>query len=109
MGMRKYQRDIARARMSAMGVKSNMLGSGIMPHGGPLRKKMKTEHGRRYLAWLMRKKEARWRRVIAGDLAKEALRAQLLEGQRIKKRKMVQESMKKRKIRKIRPIDAPAQ
>ena len=101
MGMRKYQRAIAKDRMRCLGVRSNLLGSGIMPHGGPLRKKMRTEHGRRYLAWLMQKKEARWRRVTTGDLAKEALRAQLLEGQRIKKRKMVQDSMQKRKIRKV--------
>lgn len=109
MGMRKYQRDIARARMSAMGVKSNILGSGIMPHGNRLRKKMKNAHGRAYLESLRKEKAPRWKRVTTGDLSRKALTAQMVLGQRIKKQKMVQDSMKKRKIRKIRPIDAPAQ
>ena len=106
MGMRKYQRSVAKARLKAMGVKTNRLGSKIMPQGNALRKKMRNQRGRRYLEFLREQKPALWRRVMAGDLAKDGLRAQLIEGQRIKKRKMVEKAMKKRKIRQI---SAPAQ
>ena len=103
MGLRKYKRQIAKERMKCMGVKSSMLGSGIMPKRNTLRKKMKCRHGRAYLDQLRAEKPARWRRVTTGDLAKEGLRAQLLEGQRIKRRQITADVMKKRKIRKIRP------
>ena len=106
MGMRKYQRAVAKARLKCMGVKSNRLGSGIMPHGNALRKKMKYAHGRKYLAYLRKQKEAVWRRVMFGDLEKEGLKAQILEGQRIKRRQMTKQMMKKRKLRQI---SAPAQ
>jgi hypothetical protein len=106
MGMRKYQRTVAKARLKAMGVKTNRLGSNIMPQGNELRKKMRKIRGRRYLEYLRGQKPALWRRVMSGDLYKEGLRAQLLEGQRIKKRKLVEKGMKKRKIRQI---SAPAQ
>ncbi len=105
MGMRKYQRAIAKARLKTMGVKSNALDSGFMPQGNELRKKMKYRDGRALLEKIRKEHPARWVRVTTGDLAKEGLKAQLLEGQRIKKRKMVQDSMKKRKVRKI---SAPA-
>lgn len=101
MGMRKYRRAIAKARMKAMGVKSNQLGSGIMPQRNTLRKLMRYRHGRKYLDFLRKEKPPRWRRVTTGDLAKEGLRAQLLEGQRIKKRKMVKKTMQTRRVRKI--------
>jgi len=101
MGMRKYQRSVAKARLKAMGVKTNRLGSNIMPQGNALRKKMRNPRGRRYLEFLREQKPALWRRVMAGDLAKDGLRAQLIEGQRIKKRKMVKKTMRTRKLRRI--------
>lgn len=101
MGMRKYYRSIAKGRLKCMGVKSNRLGSGIMPPNGEIRKKMRHPKGRAYLQMLREKKPAVWQRVIFGDLAKEGLTRQLLEGQRIKRREMAKKAMKKRRIRKV--------
>jgi len=103
MGMRKYYRSIAKARMKAMGVKPSMLNSGIMPHGGRLRKLERGQSGRKYLQKLREKKVARWRRVLFGDLADDAYKAQIMEGQRIKRRKMTEKAMKKRRIRSVEP------
>lgn len=56
MGMRKYKRSIAKARMEAMGIEKANRKMGKVPPG---------------------KKQAMWRLVLNGSLARGALRAQL--------------------------------
>ena len=104
MGIRKYQRQIAKARLKAMGVKPSRLSSNTMPPRGTLRKLMQYRHGRAYLEMIRNLKAPVWQRVLWGDLSKVAFRDQMIEGQKIKKRKMVQDSMAKRRIRKVEGV-----
>ena len=105
MGMRKYKRAIAKARLEAMGIKRSKLGSGIMPRGNRLRKKMLYAHGRRELAKMREEKPAVWVRVTTGNLAKEAEQAQVIAGRR---RVRLRETAKLLKKRKVRKVTAPA-
>ena len=104
MGMRKYQRQIAKARLKAMGVKPSRLSSNTMPPRGTLRKLMQYRHGRAYLEMIRNLKAPVWQRVLLGDLSKAAFRDQMIEGQKIKRRKLGQQAMAKRRIRKVEGV-----
>ena len=104
MGMRKYQRQIAKARLKAMGVKPSRLSSNTMPPRGTLRKLMQYRHGRAYLEMIRNLKAPVWQRVLWGDLSKAAFRDQMIEGQKIKRRKLGQQAMAKRRIRKVEGV-----
>lgn len=73
MGMRKYYRGIAKARLKAMGVgnvNKKMRGRVRMTHG-QVRKMLRTKLGRKKIAALAKAGVANWRRVLWGDLATE--------------------------------------
>ena len=74
MGMRKYERSVAKARLKAMGVGNvnrKMNGKIRMSHG-QVRKLYRTKLGRKKIKLLARVGIANWRRVLYGDLSKEA-------------------------------------
>ena len=104
MGMRKYQRAIAKARLKAMGVKPSRLSSNTMPPRGTLRKLMQYRKGRAYLDMIRNLKDPVWKRVLCGDLSKAAFRDQMIEGQKIKRRKLGKQAMAKRRIRKVEGV-----
>ena len=107
MGMRKYARQIAKDRLQAMGVGNvnrKMRGKFHLSKG-QLRKMMGNTHGRKYMKQLRQEGVANWRRVVYGDLAKEAWMAQMRLGQvrgrrslykRLKARRMADIIMKQR-------------
>lgn len=67
MGMRKYQRQVAKARLKAAGVgnvgKKMRLGGMDKSHGS-IRRLMRTAKGRRLLAALRAKMVPNWRRAL---------------------------------------------
>lgn len=78
MGLRAYKRQIARARMTIMGV-------------GNVNKKMK----------LKKYDIPNWKRALYGKTGDEAHRAQMNLGQLIKARDESRKTISKRKIRKV--------
>ena len=78
MGMRKYQREIARNRLKALGVgnvNKKMRGKVRMSHG-KARRMQQTMCNRVRLETLKKVGIQLWRRVLWGDLATEAYMAQ---------------------------------
>ena len=69
MGMRKYKRSIAKARLAEMGVEHINRRMGAFIGNSTNRDKQKTRTGRFWLA-STRKKPPVWWRVLYGDLAK---------------------------------------
>ncbi len=99
MGMRKYQREVARNRLKAMGVgnvNKKMAGKARLSHG-KVRKMMNTKLGRKQLNMLSKAGIQLWRRVLWGDLAKYGYMAQCHP-----------EELKRKKRRTIRKIGNPA-
>ena len=76
MGLRKYKRQIAKARMAAAGV-------------GNVNRAMRRKHNMLDIP--------NWRRA----LTKEGEKAQLEQARKIKERKMIEKTMKTRKLRRI--------
>ena len=62
MGLRKYKRGIAKARLAKMGFRRRQIGTGM--ERSRLRKLMKTNRGRRLLAKLRAKDKPIWRKVL---------------------------------------------
>ena len=83
MGMRKYARQIAKERLQAMGIGNvnEKLGSKVHLSKGQLRKMMRTGQGRKYMKKLRNEGVPNWRRVMYGDLSKEAWMTQMRLGQ----------------------------
>lgn len=79
MGLRKYKRQIAKARLTVMGV-------------GNVNKKMKTKSSEGI---------PNWRKALYGESGKSAERAQLMDGLKRKQRDEAKKSIGKRKIRKV--------
>ena len=89
MGMRKYQRQIAKARLKAMGVgnvNKKMNGKVRLSHG-QVRKMYRTKLGRKRMKLLAHAGISNWRRVLWGDLATEAFMAQCHPEELKRKRK----------------------
>ena len=86
MGLRNVKRQIAKARLSCMGV-------------GNVNKKLARRKG---ADGKQDKKEIpNWKRALYGKTGEEAERAQMADGQRRKRKAAAAKSMKARKIRKV--------
>jgi len=91
--MRKYQREVARNRLKALGVgnvNKKMNGKVRLSHG-QVRKMYRTKLGRKRMKLLAQAGIANWRRVLWGDLATSAYMAQCHpeELKRKRKRRMI--------------------
>lgn len=98
--MRKYQREVARNRLKALGVGNvnrKMAGKVRMSHG-QVRKMFRTKLGRKRLGMIAKAGIANWRRVLWGDLATSAYMAQCHP----------EELKRKRRRRMIRGIGKPS-
>lgn len=102
MGLRKYERQIAKERMKALGignVNRNMGGKAYFGKG-KLRKLMGCRHGRKLMNKLRQDGMARWRRVMYGDLARDAWLAQMRQGQ-VRARRSLLRKLRDRKMAEI--------
>lgn len=74
--MRKYRRLIAKARMKALGIRNpnRRMRQGLSNRKN--RSLQRTMQGRRLLEKIREKEPALWRRVLTGDLAESAKKAQ---------------------------------
>ena len=79
MSMRTYQRQIAKARMAALGIDriNRRMGRKTLISNGSLRRWMKTRRGRRLLDEIREDDQQNWRRILTGDIAEAAERAQI--------------------------------
>ncbi len=71
MGMRKYMRSIAKARLAEMGVdhvNKRMVGS---IRSASNRRRQRTRNNRRFWKDYLRSREPAWRRILFGDMAKQ--------------------------------------
>ena len=99
MGLRKYEREIARSRLKALGVgnvNKKMNGKVRMSHG-KVRKMMKYKLGRKQLNSLIKAGVANWRRVTWGDLAHDGYLAQCHPEElkrKLNRRKMIRKKVK---------------
>ena len=101
MGMRKYQRQIAKSRLKALGVgnvNKKMRGKVRMSHG-KARRMQRTMCNRVRLETLKKAGIQNWRRVLWGDLAKDAYLAQC-RPELLKKRK------NRRVVRTVKEVEA---
>ena len=92
MSMRSYQRQIAKARMAALGIDriNSRMGRKTVFSNGTIRRMMRTARGRQHYAELVEDDTPNWRRILTGDLAEAAEKAQIKKAHKLK-----------RKIRKI--------
>lgn len=79
MSMRKYQRQIAKARMAALGIDriNRKMGGKIRYSNGSIRRMMRTHRGRRLMGEIREDDQPNWRRILTGDIAEAAERAQI--------------------------------
>ena len=96
MSMRTAKRQIAKARMAALGIDriNSRMGRKAVFSNGTIRKMMRTAHGRQHYAELVKDDTPNWRRILTGDLAAEAEQAMYP--------KKGKTSSKTRRIRKIK-------
>lgn len=78
--MRKYLREIAKARLKAMGIEHVNKRFGMGMKNSQARKLQRTYAGRKRLDFIRSTKEPVWRAVIFGSMAKDGRKA--LEGYR---------------------------
>ncbi len=88
MSMRPYQRQIAKARMAALGIDriNRRMGRKTLISNGTLRRWMKTRRGRRLLDEIREDDQQNWRRILTGDIAEKAEKAQIKKANKLKRR-----------------------
>lgn len=79
MSIRTAQRRIAKARMAALGIDriNRKMGGKIRYSNGSIRRMMRTARGRQHYAELVEDDTPNWRRILTGDIAEAAERAQI--------------------------------
>ena len=104
MSIRSAQRQVAKARMAALGIDqiNRKMGPKIRYTRGTIRKMMRTRLGRQDKEKYAELESANWRRVLMGDLAEAAEKAQIGD----KKHRKDGSGSVARKIRRIRKVSA---